>query len=778
MERPIHQIPYSKKITDKDWQRKVVDYYRSIATPLIRDIDEYIKLYKIANGELDEVDYTVTTNPYNTDRKELKGYPSKLRNYDIISPIYQLLLAEKRKRGIIRQVVPVNVDLKSAQSQQKYEEVYSQLSQVRINALIDQGVADPTLRKDPRASVKEGSSLADELSILGDTALEYIDFYNKIPYQFLQGWADYVAQGYVVSYKDVFKDEIIYEIVPPAEIAYVGSSRNRFLEDQEAIIRTFLMTYNEAFEKFQGFEGFEEVEEYLKNKGSYSRAASSGPQDWVSLAGSQLIGKVLGIDMMGSTNEEFCNVQHVHFTSWCKVGKVTGIDVVTGNFYTEEVDENYKELPTETVEWEWVKETMECYVIDDRFILGMRCVPFTRASMSNPNVTKLLYNGTIFATRYNRPNSIVKKGYPYQVKYNIVYYHLEKMIAKNKDKIMIMPLELIPEGEGWDEFTQLYYADALSVMYVQTDNDPKKINTINAIKPIDLSLNKYIMEMYSILRSIKMDYEETVGITPQRKGDISAYSGKGTTDAAISRSYMMSENLFSEFDEFQNREYQGLLDLSQFAWVNGKKTTFRNSEMKLRFLDINPEKYSTIEYGVFVTNSKDHDDQLNTMKALVQPYMQNQGRPSIAAEILKSNNLEKLTQFLKEKELEIEAAQAQAAEREGAAIQAEMEQEENHFQQELEYKYYETDSKNDLELNKVLLGLHQGIVGETGNESDFLELQKITLDRYDKEQKNKLQEMEIKRKEREAETKAKIEREWMQTDKFVARTNRNKYSKK
>ena len=80
----------------------------------------------------------------------------------------------------------------------------------------------------------------------------------------------------------------------------------------------------------------------------------------------------------GVLNNELI-VHHLVFTSEVKIGRLT---TITGE--TVEVDENYEPTDYDNIEWKWVKQLWEGYIVADRFYLGFQPLPLQRAKFENP----------------------------------------------------------------------------------------------------------------------------------------------------------------------------------------------------------------------------------------------------------------------------------------------------------------------------------------------------------------------------------------------------------
>ena len=80
------------------------------------------------------------TNPYNSEAWAKKNFPARLRNYNIIKPVVDLLLGEKAKRPMAYQVVVRNADIESRFDKYRQKEFKAYLEQVFINEANAQGM--------------------------------------------------------------------------------------------------------------------------------------------------------------------------------------------------------------------------------------------------------------------------------------------------------------------------------------------------------------------------------------------------------------------------------------------------------------------------------------------------------------------------------------------------------------------------------------------------------------------------------------------------------------
>jgi hypothetical protein len=692
------RIPKSQKT--KAWYEEVGKYYKDNCENAI-DRAEAIKLYRLANGEIDETDYVHVTNPLNTTRFELQGYPAKLANYDIISPNVRLMLGEKAKRFFDPIVYAVNSNWELEGLKKEELLMINELQKIFINEAIQLGMSfdeeTTTKLEEIQNKVK---NMPDELAIMGQQALEYIICFNDLPREFRKGFYDFLCLAMVFSYKDVIKDETHYEIISPINVRYLCSPHMDFIEDGEAVTVHHRYSLSEIYDRFQTLPEFDkELKEFLE---FYDTGIDYGMTDgyYYGLSDIDLQGQLFKNLFGQLPSERFNNgidVEHIVFRGATKEGKLTVTDLF-GNQQILYVTEDYKPEPGENIEWEWVDEIHEVYCIGDRYYIGGRAIPTQRGRFNRPNKAKLLYNGRNLFSRHTVPLSLVKKGETYQKNVNIIKYRAEETLLKNLGNIVLFPLGLIPNKEGWDEYKLMYYVRAFSFLFFD-DSKSNAAQIVSALKSLNVDITQHLIESYNIVQLIKNEWDQVCGFSPQRKADVSPSAGLGTTNAALGQSYTMSEEYYLEYEEFENREYTGLLELSKYAFNKGKQATYIKTNGQKAFLNINGTKYVNAELGVFVKNGARTLEKLKELKANVQPFIQNGLGGGGISRLIESDNFAEIHQLMDKADAALEA-RLQADRETQLAIQ---QSQEAITDKQLNFDKYSEDLKSATDIQVALI---------------------------------------------------------------------------
>lgn len=633
--------------------KRTIDFFIGSVTEFYTTRNKFWKLYQLANGIFPQEYYDYVTNPMNSTKEKHRKFPAKIRNYDIINPTMRLLQGEKTKRPFPYQVFVHNEDSFIQKREEVNQKVNGVVQQMFINELNNQGMETGMDTQEVQYPEKVREELertwVDKRSKWGQHALHYISDDQDINDKWEDMFFDSMVCDHCFSYKDVSNNDVFYEYISPFEISYVAGPNVKMIENGEAAIRRTTMSVSELIDRFGDLMTDEQIDKYETSHKTTITDFVQPNDFW------------RRFDTNSRPNKSI-EVVHVTFKSLRKIGRVMRFSVL-GELEEFEVDELYVPSDDEVVEWRWINQVFEGYKVNDEDYIGIQMIPNLRGSFENPSECKLPYNGLCFANRNSESISLIERMMPFQILYNIVHYRLELTLAKNKDKLTLMPLGLIPDTEGMDMFDAMYYSDSTGYLFFD-ETKKNAIQSLQYVKTLDAGLSQSIKFAADFLKEIKNNLEEFLGISRQRKGQITSSDGLGNSERAIFQSSIITEIIFSKFDKFQQKEMQGFLDLSRHAWKRGKKGQYINSMMELEMFEVPEEMYANSELGVFVKISAKEQEKLQELKALAQPFAQNGVKPSLIADIISSDNFQYLKSKLERFEKEMEEKQQAAAQQE------------------------------------------------------------------------------------------------------------------
>jgi hypothetical protein len=466
-----------------------------------RDIDhkyEMTELYDTVSGKIVKGDFKYVENPLDAKEDKNKRYPAQLRNYNIIRPVIDSYIGDLRSSGNRYRVAPIGEEYSSEREQKEIELFKKWLQQKTVNEInntMETGVESQEM-EDPKDYVESNLDTWDELrAYTGKAALDFIVRDQDIKNKFALGFYDWLTVGRVASYKDIVQDDVLEEIVSPLDITVIGADdTSRYGEDAFAIVREQRLSTSSIIDLWREHlseEQIKMIEERGREYGQYNDVTRMNDK-W---AFGQDINYVLKDDGLHV-------VEHCTWKTLVNKRILRFVDDL-GQSAEMEVDETYVLNPDAgdiEIYNEWQNEVWEYRRIvgqNEKDAIYIHWGPHMvqRQEVNNTSKCKLPYNVVAYSHRDNQVYSIAKIGKPYQDLYNIYHYRFELTLAKNKDKVMLFPLSLIPSKKGWNTESWMHKIHAFSIAFFD-DTKPNALAALQAIKDIDLSLSQYMKDMY------------------------------------------------------------------------------------------------------------------------------------------------------------------------------------------------------------------------------------------------------------------------------------------
>jgi hypothetical protein len=737
--KPLLRVSEAEK-TANDFShcKDVVDYL--IGSTYFQDVtgqrnsnyrDLYV-LYNVYNNVIPEEYFSYVTNPLNSVKKQHTSFPAKIRPYNIIRPNCDLLFGEFDKRPKNYTVWVSDGEAMNNAEEQLYSALLSNLQQRFINKVNElsggneeaTGVESQPVELPLKLKAKFLSNYKDERAQWGQVNLEEIDHDVQTTEQFARMFKDFVIAGECYSLKRVHKGRISYERVSPMDVDYDKAPDNKYVEDASWVVRRKYVLPSDVVSQF-----YEELRPTQIDKMESQDAGLPFTTPYFNTLFGNTYRREEDLKRTKLTQ------YHITWKFYKKIGVLAYADEM-GMPQQMEVDENYKADKNvgESVEWIWVPDWWETYRVDtpninadpkssnseiDTLYLGTRRIEEQRTEEFDFGYCKGPFNGIRFSDVHSRNTSIVELGLPYQIMYIILHYRLELALAKSKGKIALLDINTIPNTKGWDEEKFFYHSEANG--YALLNRNQLGVDKgWNQYQVLDLSLFEHIANLIKIMDYVRTEWDQLVGFTPQRKGQVAASETASGVDAARYQSSVISERLFQGFDEFIRTERQGLLDLSKFTNLTGRRAIHYGDDMQSQMLEIDPARYTETTFNIHVSNSSSDLEDVQTMKGQAANFAAQGSRPSVIAEILQAKNISKLKGILKAMEAEeMEKADKQSqAENQIATQKMEIEKQ----YREIEFTFDSLLQKEKLEGDKELAHIKgQYALADTNTPGDELD---------------------------------------------------------
>lgn len=800
---PKQQVDAATK-AKPDWYANSIDYIIGLGLSL-NDRTETETMLNVLHGDLPQEFYKKTLNPYNATNERFKRFPATLRNYDIMSDIIRRYIGEYFKGTHDFAVGANNPDIvlernqilkekvmQAAQQafQQEFERKYKEaVEQAQGQGQSPESINPQEVMPDPEEFIaKFNQDYIDRESKQGQDILNYIRDLTNDAQIYLTAFFNYCSLGECYTYTELRGNKIIKECVPAIE-AFPIPNNQFMVEDHDMFARRIMMSYNQILDTFED-DLTDKDKSYLDD--IYNTSASASTKV-VQLGWNQLFEKYPDVCSKftdeerklykpqplapSDNNSNLYEVWHVVWKGFARQGILTYTNQL-GFQEQRIVEEDYEFNPEAgdiNIEWKYKTQVYEGYRIGTRY---NGIYPIKARPILYERKGKLPYNGIQELLPYFGKFSIIQIITPFQVLRNIISYHQEMIIAKNKMLILLLPKSLVA-SETEDA---IYRMAADGVLPIDDEEDAAGVKMQN-IRLLNANMGQYITELSNLNEAIKQEARELVDMNAQRYGQIAQSAGASTTQNAISQSSTGSVLIFQMFDLLRCADYNRDLDFAKCAYIEGLETSYIDKTTgKKHYLSLDVNSFVNSDYSTTVRNNGKEMDKIQQLKQWAFSAAQNGDLESALAAIQGDNvtaiadNIRQFSEIRRQHEEQMkqidQAIQEQANQMKLQEISAKGDQDRQTLalkaQYDLQLEYAkgdiallgDTNPQNDDYAKNQLAKLQEKSKRASEAAKLQLERQKLAMDAY-----NKAADRQVKREEMVNQLK-------------IAKTNKNKYDKK
>ena len=802
-----------------EWYSNCIDFIidRGLSCNDEKELENKIN---ILHGDIPDEFYRKTLNPYNSANEKLTRFPATMRNLDIISDIVRRFVGEYTKSNhefIVGSNDPDFVIKKNAKLQalvgkmcqeafvkefqrrlqqmmqeQQQQQQQQQQPQVDENGQPVEGGEQQQPQINPKDVMSQeemdqfikdfNENYIDEATQQGEKLLDYIRDNSKDEEVYSEAYFNFVTFGRCFTYHDVRNNTIFKQNVPVNE-AFPIPTTDKYIEDSDMFARRIRMTRQQILDVF-------EDDLTTKDKDFFNTyyAFESGTRTPVMLGYNQYFETYpdvcekftqeerelfrRGNLTVADINGDLYDVWHVVWKGYAKVGILTYMNEM-GMQDSQIVEDDFKfdeSLGHIDIEWLYVPQIYEGYRIGSRY----NAIYPIKARQVPTIDYKLPYNGLLEPIPLMGEFSIVKIIAPYQILRNIISYHREMVVAKNKLLILIMPESLIE-----DKYDDRVYRMAADGTLIYDDSVDSNSLKAQQIRLLNANLGDYIRQLTELIESIKLEAREMVDMTAQRYGQIATSAGKGTTEEAIARGSMGSATINFVFDKLRRADYQQDINLAKLAFIDGLTDGYFDGEGNHKYVTIDPDILTNSDLSVGVRNSAKETEKLEQLRQWAFSAAQNGDLDMALAAITGNsvNSMKLIINKFNEMKQQNEMAMKQADQMiEQEKIQAKLQEiaakgEEDRKTEELKY-YYEMQLKY-IDADVSLLGDPDTSVQDKNASNERIEQGRRDIERM----KLDIERQKLSLDAYNAAADRNVQREQMKNDLKIARTNKNRYDK-
>lgn len=761
----------------------------------IRNSSDLEKKYRVLKGDIPSEFYKKILNPYNATNEKYTRFPATMRNYDIMKGVIRRYVSEYIKNPhdfIVGANNPEVVLARNSKLRQELafivqEQIATKIQESYAN-WVNQGNDPQQFNPQEQFNIEEfiadfNEKYIDDISAQGQEILNVIRDITEDKLIYSRAYFEWVTFGECYTYTDVIGEKIIKRVVSLRD-AFPIPNDNMFAEDYDMFAERRKLTYQQIIDEFD--EYLTDVDRKFLEDYYALNGHPTTPLDFATYERfyPDICSRFNKEDraffskepsMIRDLNSNLYDVWHVVWR-----GEIRRCIVTYQNqagFISTRMEEDDYELNFDigdiSMEYIYVPQVYESTRIGCR---QYAIYPYKARAIAYNRNGKLPYNGMNELFPGFGKFSILDIVTPFQVFYNIVAYHREMVLAKNKLNVLMIAKSLlgrVPEDT-------IYKMIADGVLYIDDSEDQGMLRA-QQVRFLQNNIGDYLTQLTNLLADIENTAKMQVDMTPQRYGDIANSAGKGTTQEAIVRGSMGSVIIEYMMDLMRERDYARDMDYSKFAWIDGLDTSYRDDENNLKYVSVDVDKHIYADYVIKAKNSIKEQEKLDQFKQFAFSAAQN-GDLTAAVAAIQGDNVAAIVKLINK--FNDEKA---AHENELKQLDQQLEQMKQEFELQKIQMKGEEDRKTKLlegEIDKQieLIRADANMVSYPGNVSDTekqegidrLEAQRNAI----QQDKNSIERQKMAIDFFNAERDRQVKEKDIDTKLKIAKENKNKYDTK
>ena len=761
----------------------------------IRNSSDLEKKYRVLKGDIPSEFYKKILNPYNATNEKYTRFPATMRNYDIMKGVIRRYVSEYIKNPhdfIVGANNPEVILARNSKLRQELafivqEQIAAKIQESYTN-WVNQGNDPQQFNPQEQFNIEEfiadfNEKYIDDISAQGQEILNVIRDITEDKLIYSRAYFEWVTFGECYTYTDVIGEKIIKRVVSLRD-AFPVPNDNMFAEDYDMFAERRKLTYQQIIDEFD--EYLTDVDRKFLEDYYALNGHPTTPLDFATYERfyPDICSRFNKEDraffskepsMIRDLNSNLYDVWHVVWR-----GEIRRCIVTYQNqagFISTRMEEDDYELNFDigdiSMEYIYVPQVYESTRIGCR---QYAIYPYKARAIAYNRNGKLPYNGMNELFPGFGKFSILDIVTPFQVFYNIVAYHREMVLAKNKLNVLMIAKSLlgrVPEDT-------IYKMIADGVLYIDDSEDQGMLRA-QQVRFLQNNIGDYLTQLTNLLADIENTAKMQVDMTPQRYGDIANSAGKGTTQEAIVRGSMGSVIIEYMMDLMRERDYARDMDYSKFAWIDGLDTSYRDDENNLKYVSVDVDKHIYADYVIKAKNSIKEQEKLDQLKQFAFSAAQN-GDLAAAVAAIQGDNVAAIVKLINKFNNE-----KAAHENELKQLDQQLEQMKQEFELQKIQMKGEEDRKTKLlegEIDKQieLIRADANMVSYPGNVSDTekqegidrLEAQRNAI----QQDKNSIERQKMAIDFFNAERDRQVKEKDIDTKLKIAKENKNKYDTK
>ena len=387
-----------------------------------------------------------------------------------------------------------------------------------------------------------------------------------------------------------------------------------------------------------------------------------------------------------------------------------------------------------------------------------------KPSKCEPTWVLSILDGTdVIPCKVTRKQGLVQKtkGNPLQSNFKVQYKGIGEYcgITVDGDNLFVLGDFTIVHNCGWEV----------------PGREGGRAAQFNQFQAWDLSMANVIDQYINLMAKIEDMVARLTGITPQRQGSVAASELVGNVNQAITQSYHITEPWFWVHNQVKKQVLTMLLDTARYAWKDNKTVLNYILDDATRAFVTLSDSFFYEDMDIFVDDSTKERNELEQLRQLMQPAMQNGASLLDIAEIITMDNINEIKQRLEEienkrmQQMQEQQQAEQEAQRQLVEEQNRVKEEELMIKEaEMDLEKYKIDTDAQTKITVAQLNAYRGSENmdqNMNNIPDPIEIADQALKERKQMSDEASKQFEFNAKMRESENKKEIENKKIQLEK-------------
>ena len=683
---PDQTVSFEEAMKD-DWQHKCMDFFATQFMARDADRARMYDNYRLLNGQ-----YAGTKNTTGLERMfentKMGESPAEIIHYPICNLPLKTIWGEEIKR-------PLNFFVK-AEDQDNISQHIANSTEMLFNFTTQEIQKKMQMKMQAAGIQEEGQEEYLKNSIENNMTLESIQEYAKYSYttvaercgnailkkliksqnlvkKFRDGWKDATVVAREFYWTGVINGEVVCECVNPTNLVFEKSYDIDFIDEGSWAVRGEYMTPQQIIGRFPTLKVDDAKKLLNYNTGMYTAineeksgqiytnndhlVAGNYPLDSddyenlrYPLSGDEVVFGMDGTSAVIKGNKHYL-VIHSEWMKQRKIGIFTYLDEESGSWVNEIVDGSFKlskedKLAGSLINYLFINEPWTGVRIGADIYLDIKPKEDIFINPNKLSKRRLGYTGLVYNRRNATPISFLDEAKPFQQMFNIVMSQINKTINSDLGNILLMDMRQIPTSEGFNLDSWYTWLKESKILFL----DSQKSGGFNQFTIAQSSILAAIQAHLSLANFLENQIFQIMGVSPQRMGTPTANSSNTTAtenNNAIVQSYSQTEDYFFQHNLVKERVLQNLIEDAKMAYSNSDEyLSYFLDDMSISFLQLSKE-FTFSDLCVYVTNSGKDIKDLEALKSLAQPAVQNGASLYDVATIITGESMHEIKDKLK-----------------------------------------------------------------------------------------------------------------------------------